>query len=66
MIGCHKIINSRKIDDYIIATEKTVPLKKIIELSFNQVNSNWKKYTVIEKKILENLKLVKITLTLQS
>ena len=28
MIGCHKILNSKKIDDYIIATGKTVSLRK--------------------------------------
>ena len=50
MIGCHKIINSKKIDDYIIATGKTVSLKKIIELSFHSVNLDWKKYTIIEKR----------------
>ena len=32
MIGCNKIINSNKIDDYIIATGKTVSLEKLIYL----------------------------------
>ena len=50
MIGCHKILNSRMIDDYIIATEKTISLKKIIELCFKKYDLNWKKYTIISKK----------------
>ena len=50
MVGCHKILNTKKIDDYIIATEKTVSLKQIINFSFNKVNLNWKNHTIIDKK----------------
>jgi len=50
MVGCHKILNTKKIDDYIIATEKTVSLKQIIDFSFNKVNLNWKNHTIIDKK----------------
>ena len=49
MTGCHKILNSKKIDDYIIATGKTIALKKIIEECFKKYDLNWKKYTIIEK-----------------
>ncbi len=50
MEGCYKILNSKKIDDYIIATEKTVSLKQIINFSFNKVNLNWKNHIIIDKK----------------
>ena len=50
MIGCHKILNSKKIDDYIIATGKTIALKKVIAQCFKQYNLNWKKYTIVDKK----------------
>ncbi len=50
MTGCHKILNSKKIDDYIIATGKTIALKKIIEECFKKYDLNWKKYTIIEKQ----------------
>ena len=50
MVGCHKILKSKKIDDYIIATGKTVSLKKIIELCFKQYDLNWKKYTIVNKR----------------
>ena len=50
MTGCHKILNSKKIDDYIIATGKTIALKKIIEEFFKKYDLNWKKYTIIEKQ----------------
>jgi hypothetical protein len=49
------------IDDYIIATEKTISLKKIIKLCCKKYDLNWKKYTIISKKNIENLKLKKIT-----
>ena len=50
MIGCHKILNSKKLDDYIIATGKTVSIKEIIKFSFKKFNMNWKDYTLIDKK----------------
>ena len=50
MMGCHKILNSKKIDDYIIATGKKIALKKIIEECFKKYDLNWKKYTIIEKQ----------------
>tara|TARA_Y100000590_G_C15530316_1_gene942894 strand:- start:149 stop:1090 length:942 start_codon:yes stop_codon:yes gene_type:complete len=50
MIGCNKILNSNKIDDYIIATGKTISLEKLVYLCFKKYNLNWKKYISIDKK----------------
>ena len=54
MEACYKILNSKKINDYIIATEKTVKLKKIIDLFFKNSNLDWKKFTIIDKKYFRN------------
>jgi len=54
---CHKILNSKKIDDYIIATGKTVSLKKIIILFFKKFNLDWKKYTIIDKSNFRNFEI---------
>ncbi len=50
MIGCNKILNSKKIDDYIIATGKTVSIRKILHLSFKNYKLNWKKHIYVSKK----------------
>ena len=55
MIGCNKILNSKKIDDYIIATGKTVSIKKIIQIAFSNYKLNWKKYVHVVKKNLDLL-----------
>ena len=57
MSGCQKILNSKKIDDYLIATGKTVSLKEIINLSFRKFNLNWKDFTNIEKKIFRKFEI---------
>ena len=57
MSGCQKILNSKKIDDYIIATGKTVSLKEIIDHSFKKLNLNWKNFTIIEKKIFREFEI---------
>ena len=44
MIGCYKIMKLRKVDDYIIATGRTVALKKVIRMIFNLKKLNWNKY----------------------
>lgn len=54
MNACYKILNSKKIDDYIIATGKTTSLKKLISLCFKYYNLDWKKYTIIDKKNFRN------------
>jgi len=50
MIGCNKILNSGKIDDYIIATGKTVSIKKILNISFRRHKLLWHKHVYINKK----------------
>ena len=50
MEGCHKIINSKKISDYIIATGKTVSLENLIDYSFRKYGLNWKNYIYVDKK----------------
>tara|TARA_Y100000590_G_C15609686_1_gene973358 strand:+ start:660 stop:1217 length:558 start_codon:yes stop_codon:yes gene_type:complete len=49
MEACNKILNSNRIDDYIIATGKSVSLKKIIDLSFKRFKLDWKKFTKVNK-----------------
>lgn len=50
MIGCNKILNSKNIEDYIIATGKTISLEKLIYSCFKNYNLNWKNYVLIDKK----------------
>ncbi len=50
-------MNKRNIDDYIIATGKSVPLKKIIKTFFNQYNLNYKKYIVIKKDYIRKFEV---------
>ena len=49
MIGCSMILRSKKIDDYIIATGKTVSLREMIYYFFKQYDSNWNRFTKIDK-----------------
>ena len=49
MIGCSMILRSKKIDDYIIATGKTVSLREMIYYFFKQHDLNWNRFTKIEK-----------------
>jgi GDPmannose 4,6-dehydratase len=51
MEACYKILNSVKIDDYIIATGQTVSLKKIIKIIFKEKTLDWKKFIKISNKI---------------
>jgi GDPmannose 4,6-dehydratase len=57
MEACHKILTSKKSNDYLIATEKTVKLKKIISLFFENYGLNWKKYTIQNKKYYRNFEI---------
>tara|TARA_B100000965_G_scaffold403292_1_gene431053 strand:+ start:753 stop:1694 length:942 start_codon:yes stop_codon:yes gene_type:complete len=45
-----KIMQSKYVDDYIIATGKTIELKNIIKLFFKKHRKDYKKYTKIDKK----------------
>jgi GDPmannose 4,6-dehydratase len=50
--GCYKMLQIKKLEDLIIATGKTVSLRKIINYIFNKHNLNWKKYVKISSKNL--------------
>ena len=43
----HKIINSKNLDDYIIATGKSNSVKSVIEYAFKKMGYDWKKYITI-------------------
>ena len=45
----HKILNSNKIDDYIIATGKSVKLKIFLDYAFKKLNLNWKDYVKVHR-----------------
>jgi GDPmannose 4,6-dehydratase len=57
MEACHKILNSKKIEDYIIATGKTVSLKKVINEYFKNHNLKWNKFTIIDKNFYRNFEI---------
>ncbi len=50
MSGCIKIMEKNYFDDFIIATGKTISLKKIVEYAFKRNKLNWKKYVKLSKK----------------
>ena len=52
MHGCYKIINSKNIEDYNIATGSSTSLKNIISLAFKEKNLNYKNYLKIDKKFI--------------
>ncbi len=51
MKACNLILKNNKIDDFIIATGKTVSLKTMIKLAFKQYDLNWKSYVEIDKNL---------------
>jgi len=57
MEACNLILNKNKIDDYIIATGKTISLKKIIELIFKKNNMDWQKFTKPDKKFFRKFEI---------
>jgi GDPmannose 4,6-dehydratase len=57
MEACHKILTSKKLTDYLVATEKTIKLKKVIYLFFKNYGLNWKKYTISNKKHYRNFEI---------
>ena len=57
MEACYKILASKELTDYIIATEKTIKLKKVISLFFKNYGLNWKKYTILNKKYYRNFEI---------
>ncbi len=48
--ACHKILTSKKIDDYIIATGKTHSLKDVLKEAFLINNLNYKTFVETDKK----------------
>ena len=50
--GCYKAMKSKKIKDYIIATEQTTSLIKVINMIFKMKNLNWKNYIKHDQKHL--------------
>ena len=57
MEACYKILASKELTDYIIATEKTIKLKKVISLFFKHYGLNWKKYTILNKKYYRSFEI---------
>jgi len=49
-----KILNQKKVDDYIIATGKTIKLKSILDKLFKLNNLNWKNHIITKKKFFRN------------
>lgn len=47
-----KILQYKKADDFVIATNKTFSVKNFLEVSFNLVGLNWKRYVKFDKKYL--------------
>jgi GDPmannose 4,6-dehydratase len=50
MLGCYKIMKIKNVDDYIIATGRTVALKKVIRMIFNLKKLDWNKYVRTNQK----------------
>ena len=50
MRGCVKIMSLKKLDDFILATGKTITLKYVIKEIFQLKGLNWKQYVKIDKK----------------
>jgi len=48
----YKIMNKNYVDDFIIATGKSIQLKKIIDTIFKTKNLNWKNLVIFNKKLL--------------
>ena len=47
----NKILNSKKIDDYIICSGVSKSLNSVISYTFRLLNLNWKKYVIIDKNL---------------
>ena len=57
MYGCYKIINSKNIEDYNIATGSSTSLKNIISLAFKEKNLDYKDYLKIDKKFIRSFEI---------
>ena len=54
IVAMHKINQQKKADDYIIATGKSINLRKLINYSFKIKNLNYKNYIQIDKSKYSN------------
>ena len=54
IVAMHKINQQKKADDYIIATGKSINLRKLINYSFKIKNMNYKNYIQINKSKYSN------------
>jgi len=45
------MLQQAKPDDFVIATQEAHSVKEFLELAFDYIGLNWKKYTVIDKKL---------------
>tara|TARA_X000000950_G_scaffold29994_1_gene32449 strand:+ start:4107 stop:5039 length:933 start_codon:yes stop_codon:yes gene_type:complete len=57
MDACNLILSKNKIDDYIIATGKTISLRKMIELIFKNNDMNWQKFIKSDKKLFRKFEI---------
>ena len=48
----HKILNKKKVEDFVIATGRTVKLKTLIKQVFEHHGLNWLKYTKTNSSLL--------------
>ena len=51
----HKILNKKKVEDFVIATGRTVKLKTLIKQVFEHHGLNWLKYTKTNSSLLRKL-----------
>ena len=58
--GMWKILNQKKSDDYVLATGEKHTVKEFVELAFNEVNLDWKKYVKTDKKLFRILEVNKL------
>ena len=47
----YKLLNKKIVDDYVIATGKTVKLKKLINQIFKYFNLNWQEHVQFKKNL---------------
>ena len=47
----NKILNSRKIEDYIICSGSSKSLNSVISYTFKLLNLNWKNFITIDKNL---------------
>lgn len=48
----HKILNTRKSDDFVVATGKKHTVRELIEITFSYLGLDWKKYVQENKEVI--------------